>query len=115
MIRGEPPNRLSELVSHQKGQLGGRLGVGLLPRDRRKLTLFRLKVEQIKTPSLFISATKDQTLRPEMAANMERHFKNLTRGDVVAGHWALWEAPAAVNKILEDWFEKEVFTSKAVL
>jgi pimeloyl-ACP methyl ester carboxylesterase len=74
-----------------------------------------LNVEQIKTPSLFISATKDQTLRPEMAAGMERHFKNLTRGDVVAGHWALWEAPAAVNALLEDWFAREVFAAKATL
>jgi soluble epoxide hydrolase / lipid-phosphate phosphatase len=50
-----------------------------------------------------------------MAAKMDRHFKNLTRGDVVAGHWALWEAPAAVNKILEDWFAAEVFAAKAAL
>jgi soluble epoxide hydrolase / lipid-phosphate phosphatase len=64
---------------------------------------------------LFIAATKDQTLRPDMAANMERHFTNLTRKDVVAGHWALWEAPSAVNKILEEWFEKEVFGTKAAL
>jgi pimeloyl-ACP methyl ester carboxylesterase len=50
-----------------------------------------------------------------MAAGMERHFKNLTRGDVVAGHWALWEAPAAVNALLEDWFAREVFAAKATL
>lgn len=77
--------------------------------------LSRLGVEQIKTPSLFIAATKDQTLRPDMANNMEKHFANLTREDVVAGHWALWEAPAAVNKILEEWFAKEVFATKAAL
>ena len=50
-----------------------------------------------------------------MAARMGRNFDNLTRAEVVAGHWALWEAASDVNKVLKDWFNAQVLGSKPSL
>lgn len=66
-------------------------------------------------PALFISATKDVVLKPEMAARMGKHFDNLTHKEVEAGHWALWEASVEVNDVLRNWFDEQVFGSKATL
>jgi soluble epoxide hydrolase/lipid-phosphate phosphatase len=54
-------------------------------------------------------------LKPEMAARMGRHFDNLTQKEVVAGHWALWEAAGEVNDVLRDWFAEQVFGTTASL
>ena len=62
---------------------------------------------------MFISATKDAVLKPEMAAKMGAHFDNLTTASVEAGHWALWEAAGEVNDVLNKWFQEQVLSSKA--
>jgi len=78
--------------------------------------MYRLDANaRIKMPALFISATKDAVLKPEMAAKMGGHFDNLTHKEVVAGHWALWEAAGDVNQVLTDWFKEQVFASKSSL
>jgi pimeloyl-ACP methyl ester carboxylesterase len=64
---------------------------------------------------LFIAATKDLVLKPEMAARMGRHFLNLTTKEVVAGHWALWEASENVNQHLRQWLTEQVFEQKSAL
>jgi len=74
-----------------------------------------LESKQIEIPALFIGAKKDQTLKPEMAARMDKHFKNLTKREVFAGHWALWETPKAVNDTIREWFDSHVFVQKASL
>jgi pimeloyl-ACP methyl ester carboxylesterase len=77
---------------------------------------FRIKTSSyITIPSLFIAATNDVVLKPEMADRMGRNFSNLTKSSVEAGHWALWEKPDDVNAILKDWLEKQVFGSKSTL
>ena len=58
---------------------------------------------------LFIQATKDNVLLPSMSAGMERHIPRLTRRDVTAGHWALWQAPREVNAHLAEWLDGVVF------
>jgi soluble epoxide hydrolase / lipid-phosphate phosphatase len=78
-------------------------------------TFPRLKEFRITIPSLFIAGTKDAVLKPEMAARMESKFDNLTKEEVVAGHWALSEAASDVNAILKEWFETQVFGSKSSL
>jgi soluble epoxide hydrolase / lipid-phosphate phosphatase len=50
-----------------------------------------------------------------MAARMGRNFDNLTKREVVAGHWALWEASGEVNEALKEWFHSQVFSSKSSL
>jgi len=64
---------------------------------------------------LFIAATNDQVLKPEMAARMGKNFSNLTSKEVVAGHWALWEASEYVNQHLQQWLTEQVFEQKSAL
>jgi soluble epoxide hydrolase/lipid-phosphate phosphatase len=71
-----------------------------------------LRIEQ---EVLFVVATKDQALQPHMAAKMEEQIDRLTRRQVTAGHWALWEKPEEVNRILKEWFDGVVFGGKSKL
>ena len=66
------------------------------------------KVPRIEQPFLFVSATRDSTLRPEMARNMGRYIGNLTVREVQAGHWCLWQKAEEVNAILGEWLEAQV-------
>lgn len=70
---------------------------------------------RIACPVLFIQATKDNVLLPSMSAGMERHIPRLTRRDVAAGHWALWQTPREVNAQLAEWFDGVVFTQAGKL
>jgi soluble epoxide hydrolase/lipid-phosphate phosphatase len=60
---------------------------------------------QIEMPALFICATRDTALPPEMSAGMEKAFKQLTRGEVNASHWALWQAADQVNEQILSWLK----------
>lgn len=77
-----------------------------LPEEHRKI---------IKQPTLYILATKDDVLTRDMAAGMERTVPNLTRGEVPAAHWALWQTPEATNKLIGDWLVGVVLGSKSKL
>ncbi|KAI9713633.1 MAG: hypothetical protein M1812_006605 [Candelaria pacifica] len=70
---------------------------------------------QINIPVLFIQATQDSALPPALSANMDQFIPNLTRKEVDADHWALWQTPLEVNDILKAWFEQHVFGSKSSL
>jgi soluble epoxide hydrolase / lipid-phosphate phosphatase len=72
----------------------------------------KLPIEQ---EVLFVLATKDQALKPQMAAKMQERIGNLTTRQVTAGHWALWEKPEEVNGILKEWFDGVVFGGKSKL
>ncbi|KAI8166720.1 Bifunctional epoxide hydrolase 2 [Colletotrichum sp. SAR 10_70] len=63
---------------------------------------------KIQPASLFILANKDAALPASMAAGMDQHFVDLTRGEVTATHWALWEAPEEVNKQIKEWLDTKV-------
>ncbi|KAL0932004.1 uncharacterized protein CTRU02_212957 [Colletotrichum truncatum] len=63
---------------------------------------------KVTPPSLFVLASKDAALPPAMAAGMDQHFEDLTRGEVKASHWALWEAPEEVNKQIKEWLDSKV-------
>jgi len=60
----------------------------------------KLKFEM---PVLYIGGRRDTALPPALSAGMEKWFRNLTRGEVNANHWALWEKPADVNQYLKEW------------
>ena len=64
---------------------------------------------------LFVLATKDQALKPHMAAKMGERIGKLTRREIKAGHWALWEKPEEVNAHLKEWFDAVVFGEKSKL
>ena len=60
----------------------------------------------IRQPTLYIFASKDNILTRETSAGMERAVPHLTRAEVPAGHWALWQTPRQTNDILQRWLEK---------
>ncbi|KAF2125995.1 epoxide hydrolase-like protein [Dothidotthia symphoricarpi CBS 119687] len=64
-----------------------------------------LDKKTINQPTLFIQATQDSVLKPEMSRGMEALVPQLTRGEVAASHWALTQTPAEVNEILGKWLE----------
>ncbi|GAB7360287.1 hypothetical protein MBLNU230_g8045t1 [Neophaeotheca triangularis] len=69
----------------------------------------------IAQPTLFVCATKDSVLKPEMSKGMEKSFPNLTRAEVHADHWALWHTPAETNEHIQKWVEGVVFGGKSHL
>ncbi|KZM22237.1 uncharacterized protein EKO05_0011347 [Ascochyta rabiei] len=70
----------------------------------------------IQQPVLFIQATYDSVLKPDMSKSMDALIPKLTRGEVAATHWALTQKPEDVNGLISQWLEKEGLTkSKSVL
>jgi pimeloyl-ACP methyl ester carboxylesterase len=63
---------------------------------------------RIEQETLFVLATKDQALKPFMAEKMGERISNLTRREVVGGHWILWQKSEECNKVLKEWFEEKV-------
>ena len=80
--------------------------------DGGKDTKREVGVEQ---ECLFVLATKDQALKPWMAAKMGERVKKLTRGEVEAGHWCLWEKPEEINGMVKEWLEGKVWGGKSKL
>ncbi|KAI9893403.1 MAG: hypothetical protein M1814_006700 [Vezdaea aestivalis] len=74
-----------------------------------------LKDPILHQPILYIGATKDVILRPELSAPMDKLVPSLTRRNVEAGHWALWEKAADVNAALVEWFTTVVLSGKSTL
>ena len=60
-------------------------------------------------------ATKDQALKPWMAAKMGERVKKLTRREVDAGHWCLWEKPKEINEMIKEWLDAKVWGGKSKL
>jgi len=58
---------------------------------------------------MYILATKDGVLRPELSQGMEKYFSKLTRKEVPAGHWALWQTAEQVNGFLTEWLNSVAF------
>jgi len=75
----------------------------------------QLKTFGIEVPVLFIQATRDAALPPSMSAGMEEKLPNLTRKEVDASHWALWQAPDKVNSFIREWLETVAFGGKSTL
>ena len=66
-----------------------------------------LDKKTIQQPVLFIQATYDSVLKPEMSKSMDALIPKLTRGEVAATHWALTQKPEDVNALIRQWLEKE--------
>ncbi|KAL7769011.1 hypothetical protein ACKLNR_000395 [Fusarium oxysporum f. sp. zingiberi] len=60
---------------------------------------------KFEMPALFITATDDSALPPSMSKGMDSAFTNLTREEVKASHWALWQASEAVNQHITKWLD----------
>lgn len=66
-------------------------------------------------PVMYIGGSRDAALPPALAAGMEKHFRSLTKGEVNASHWALWEKPAEVNQYIKEFLFGQVGSTKASL
>lgn len=62
----------------------------------------------IDKPTLFIQATYDSVLKPEMSKNMEALLPKLTRGEVQGTHWILTQKPDETNEIIAKWLNEQV-------
>jgi soluble epoxide hydrolase/lipid-phosphate phosphatase len=72
-----------------------------------------LDKKTINQPVLFIQATHDSVLKPEMSKSMEQFIPNMTRGEVAATHWALTQKAEDVNEIIRQWVEGQGLVGKA--
>lgn len=63
---------------------------------------------RFEMPVLFIAGKKDGALPPSMSVGMEKWFRSLTRGEVDASHWALWEKPQEVNRFISEWLVGQI-------
>lgn len=63
---------------------------------------------RLRMPVLFIAASKDSALPPVMSVAMDQWVDNLTRAEVDAAHWVMWEKPEEFNGHLTAWLEKSV-------
>lgn len=69
--------------------------------------------QRITIPVLFIQALRDPALPPHLGKRMAKTVPRLSRKQVDASHWALWEKPEEVNSILETWIKETVFEERA--
>ncbi|KAF2180710.1 alpha/beta-hydrolase [Zopfia rhizophila CBS 207.26] len=74
-----------------------------------------LDKKTISIPTLFVQATYDSVLKPEMSKAMDTLCTNLTRGEVAATHWALTQKPEHVNAIIKKWLENQGFRTRSSL
>lgn len=66
----------------------------------------------INAPVLFIQALRDDALPAHLGKGMTRTIPHLTFQQVNTSHWALWEKPEEVNRIISWWFEQVVFAPR---
>ena len=66
----------------------------------------RIEKHTIDIPVLVIEATNDAALPPSLSDGMERFIPNLTRKEVEATHWALWQKPGEANEMIREWLER---------
>ncbi|KIW85152.1 hypothetical protein Z517_00542 [Fonsecaea pedrosoi CBS 271.37] len=58
---------------------------------------------------LYVRATRDPAITGGMVSRMLPKVDKLTHREIEAGHWVLWQSPAEVNRVLEQWLEEKVF------
>ncbi|RDD35991.1 Bifunctional epoxide hydrolase 2, partial [Trichoplax sp. H2] len=60
----------------------------------------------IYQPSSMITAEYDPILLSELTKGMEQYIPNLTRANLLCGHWTQSECPAELNCIFSKWLPK---------
>lgn len=74
--------------------------------DERSLAAIKdLKVTQ---PCLFVATTRDEALPLRMSQGMGKYCTDLTRVEVEAGHWVLWQKPQEVNEHISKWLKGQL-------
>lgn len=59
----------------------------------------------IKSPVLYIGASKDYVCRPAIYGTQKEFIANLETTEINTSHWSMEEKPDEVNQILEKWIE----------
>jgi pimeloyl-ACP methyl ester carboxylesterase len=80
--------------------------------DEKSLAGFWEEGGRLEIPVLYVAGTKDIALPPSLGARMERFCSDLRKGEVEAGHWALWEKPEEINKFVREWLRDVVLKGK---
>ncbi|BDD55317.1 hypothetical protein MAP00_000852 [Monascus purpureus] len=70
---------------------------------------------RIDTPLLFIQALRDPALPPSLGKGMARTVPHYTLRQVDTFHWALWERPDEVNRIIAEWLDQVVFSDRRLV
>lgn len=70
---------------------------------------------KFQMPAMYIGASKDAAIPPSLATGMEKYFRSLTKGEVDASHWALWERPVEVNQYIKEFLFGKAGLAKASL
>ncbi|EKD12985.1 epoxide hydrolase [Drepanopeziza brunnea f. sp. 'multigermtubi' MB_m1] len=83
--------------------------------EDEKLMAAEMEGFKFDIPTLFIAGARDEALPPSMSVGMDKWFRSLTRGEVDASHWALWEKPAEVNRYIEEFLTGQISAGKASL
>ena len=66
--------------------------------------------DRITQPVLMISPERDLLLPPELAKPMVKMCPDLERVTLPdCGHWAMWDAPEALNAAITGWLERRAF------
>ncbi len=88
---------------------GFRGGINLYRNTSANYRLTRDLPDEISQPSLMLSAADDLFLPPEMADPMEEMVVDLERHTVEnCGHWAMWEQPETICKIMTEWLLRKM-------
>ncbi|EEP80039.1 predicted protein [Uncinocarpus reesii 1704] len=66
-------------------------------------------------PVLFIRATNDDALRPELSKNMHKYLPNLIQAEIEGTHWVLWQKPERCNEVIAKWIDNVVFETQGKL
>lgn len=69
----------------------------------------------VQQPVLFIRALHENILTEDLTRGMDKAIPNLTKGEVQASHWALWQTPYETNDIIKKWFQGVVFGNRSKL
>lgn len=63
----------------------------------------------IEQDVLHILTKRDRVFDAETCRATESGFKKLTKKEIDADHWALWEKPQVINDVLTQWLREVVF------
>jgi pimeloyl-ACP methyl ester carboxylesterase len=80
--------------------------------DEKGMVAFWEEGGKLEIPVLYVAGRKDNALPPSLGAGMGRFCSDLRKGEVEAGHWALWEKPQEVNAFIGEWLSDVVLAGK---
>jgi len=112
--KGAPPLP-GTLLSEEQRQMfieaytrnGFEPGMNLYRNIDRNWELAEGMSDQIDQPVLMLSPERDLLLPPELTEPMVGMCPQLTRVRIPnCGHWAMWDAPEAINGAIVEWLER---------